>query len=118
MDSGSRLGVSLYGLWVCATSDLPAMAARTAGANKALSATANDSGQFSRTVRIAGYQPGRHDLAGAATGRVYPYYDAVRDDLQNILAETTNNLYDCAQALLEIMRAYEASDTDAAAKLQ
>ncbi len=48
------------------------------------------------------------------TSPVYAYWDALRDEFQNILAETTNNMYDCAEGVLEIMKNY--ADTDEAAK--
>ena len=118
MDTGWELGVSLYGLWICATSDIPSMAERTATANQVLGANADDSGRFNRSERVTGYAPGGHDISSATTGRVYPFYDRLRDDLQNILAESTTNLYDCADALLKIMNEYAATDQEAADTLK
>lgn len=115
MDSGAELATDLQKLWLCATQDIPEIASRWSGANQELAAHSADQGAFNRQTS---FNAGGHDVSMTSVGRVYPYFDALRDDIQNIMAESTTNAYDAADALITIANNYAANDTEAGNELK
>ncbi len=111
-EHGEALGVHLASLYKCATVNLPELAERPAEANRALAGASGDSSAFSRPTTIPGTS-----YTGSGTGRVFPYYDQLRDALQDILAESVRNIYDSADALMQIANTYAATDAEAAREL-
>ncbi len=114
MDSGEELAVDLKNLWMVATDDLPELAARWAGASEELNGNSMDGATFERPATAPGVLAGGHQLKTVTVGRVYPHFDLLRDALRNIMAESTTNVYDAIDALIEIINNY--ADVDQIAK--
>jgi hypothetical protein len=86
--TGEELGVCLSDLWRCAMSALPLLADRATNANRAVASAA----------------------APGDTSRIYPLLAEVRDEFQNILAQSSENVYESAAALADIVKRYAESD--------
>jgi hypothetical protein len=117
MDHGEELGVDLELLWRLATEDLPEVADRWAGANQALHKHAADQATFVRPVPM-GVIAGGHQLQTTSVGRVYPYFDQLRDELQDIMCKSANNVYDAVKALVTIVNNYADEDDIAKARFE
>ena len=117
-DKGTELAADLRDIYRCATQDLPEIASRWSGANGEMYGHANDSGAFSRSGYVPGAIVGGHQLSGTTVGRVYPYFDQLRDALQNLFAESANNTYAAGDALISIINLYAGSDHEAATELE
>jgi hypothetical protein len=109
MDTGEELVVDLERLQDLAKWDLPEIANRWAGANQALHACAVDRARFERPAPL-GVIAGGHQLQTTSVGRVYPYFDQLRDALQDIMATSTRNVYEAVDALIQIMNNYAEND--------
>lgn len=109
--------VDLYNLGLVALSDIPGIAQRFALANQKIAGASNDQGSFAEAT--SQYVPGAgHTTQATTSSPVYAYWDALRDEFQNILAETATNMYDSAQGVLEIMKNYAATDQAAQQQLE
>ena len=115
METGKELAVDLECLWRLGTETLPEIGKRWGGANQEMSAHAADTGVFNRSTQVVS----PYGWVGNTTsvGRVYPHFDALRDALQTIFAESANNVYDAAEAIITIMNNYANEDAEAAAEL-
>lgn len=110
-----EFGTALYELWVAGNSLLPEVGDRFASANGAVEGTSNDQALFGHTMRVSP-TPSITALA-SVTSPVFSHWDGLRDALQQAMAESANNTYACAEALLKIMESYAATDVDAKAVL-
>jgi hypothetical protein len=111
---GQEFGVDLDRLWRCATIDLMAISARIASANAGMAGGSNDSGAFGEWGTVPG--TGGHASA-MIPGPIWPHWDKLRDEVQRVLAESVQNVYDSADALIQIMHNYAEGDTAAKAEL-
>jgi hypothetical protein len=102
---GAELGVELAEMWLCGRSYLPAAAEATAKANAIIAGSTIRDGAFARPGTVAG-----SGIQGSVQGEVFPYWDALRDALQGILAEAADNLYACGDALVRVADVYAATD--------
>lgn len=93
--TGEDLGICLADVWKCAMSALPPLAERATRANQVIARAA---------------APGN-------TSRIYPLLAEVRDEFQNILAQSSDNVYESAAALADIVKRYAESDERARQEL-
>ena len=102
-------------MWRLGSETLPEIGDRWAKANQEMHGHAADTGSFSRSTSVAYPYGGSGNTQ--SVGRVYPHFDALRDALQNVMAESANNMYDAATAIITIMNNYAHEDTVARDKL-
>jgi hypothetical protein len=95
---GEHLGVELAELWLCGRSYLPAAA----------------DGVFSAysMVTFSIVPP-----SGPMT-RVYPVWEGLRKELQKVLKQSTENIYESGDALVRVADLYAAQDTEAAKSMK
>ena len=115
METGVELAGDLAALWRLGSATLPEIGDRWAGANQEMNGHAADTGSFSRSTSVAYPYGGSGNTQ--SVGRVYPHFDALRDALQNVMAESANNMYDAATAIITIMNNYAHEDTVAGDEL-
>jgi hypothetical protein len=103
-ESGWKFAADLSDLRMVGAVDLPAMAFTFAALNNAVDKTeAGDSDGFA-------WQSG-------GMSQAFGPWAELRDSLQNLLGQTSQNLEVAAQAVLQIVETYAATDAEAAASL-
>ncbi|MGH3664112.1 MAG: hypothetical protein ACRDTQ_19950 [Micromonosporaceae bacterium] len=110
--TGTTLGAELYDLWVCARVKIPEVAEAYLDANKSVARTS--SGDRQAFIRGVEDHTGKHDTAG----QVYPHWRNLRDEFQNILADTVENLTIIGDTLEAVVKLYASTDEAAAQELQ
>lgn len=98
---GEELGVDLYHLWVAGAQDLPSVAKQFAVAN-------NEVAKTDDTLSPAFQRPSYFGLS--VYGPVYWAWKGLRDELQNVLADTSKNLDAVGEALCLAVSAYVKAD--------
>lgn len=93
----NSIGVKVGDLWNCGMSDFPEAAEIYA--------------------RLATILNGGDSPRGGP-GRVFERWALLRDELHSALMETSTNLYDTGEALVQIAELYAAADADSAAEIQ
>lgn len=106
-----KLAVNCGDLWLCGRSYLPMVAdAFNKGSAKAGDTVAYDGG-FAR----AGYVGVRTE--NDAMGPVQPVWVMARDELQRVMAQTAENIYQACDALVRVANVYAAADSEVATAL-
>jgi hypothetical protein len=121
---GEELGVRLANLWLCGRSYLPNIAAQIAQANGAVAGASADAPLFHRRAPVPDdLHPLLHDRARSLTtepytGIAYPHWDALRDQLQRVLADSAENMYATADTLIDVANVYAEEDTAAGDRMR
>jgi hypothetical protein len=105
--TGDELGVELYDLWFAGARRLPALATEFQSAATQVSGTFSGENAYWRPAELSG----PYGVARAA-------WASFRDDVYEILAETTDNLDRTGDALTLAAREYAKTDAVAAARLE
>jgi hypothetical protein len=107
-EAENELVANLGNLWLCGRSYLPSAAAYIANVNKVVADGSDDRSAFARTGVVPGSTgtvPGS-PVTGTHSGVVFPHWDALRDELQRVLAVSADNMYATADALVDVANLY------------
>ncbi|MFD0556476.1 hypothetical protein FB566_1717 [Stackebrandtia endophytica] len=107
---GNTTAIDTEGLWLCGHSFFPSMAVSHAQAAGGVGDAAGTGAEAFSRERSAPYPP----YSASGSGPIYPAYVAVRDEFQNVLSQSVQNLYAVGDALERIAWAADAADGETA----
>lgn len=102
---GWQFAAELSQLRVVGRVDLPTLSSTYASMNQAVDST-------------AGGEAAAFQAPGGGTAASHAVWSSLRDDLQNILGKTANNLLDAGVVMEHIVEAYTATDEGARTSLE
>lgn len=110
MTDKHEVSLTLGEMWLAGSSYLPQAGDYYAGLSKEAGGTDNAGATFERYGTIPGTP-----VSGTFPGPVFPVWEKVRDQLQEILAESATNLYDAGDLVIRVAELFASEDQDIAA---
>jgi hypothetical protein len=109
MTDKREVALTLGEMWLAGSSYLPRAGDHYAGLSKEAGGTDNAGARFDRYGTIPGTP-----VSGTFPGPVFPVWEKVRDQLQEVLAQSATNLYDAGDLVIRVAEMFAAEDEEIA----